>query len=90
MAPLISDFEQMTFNPFNLINNDENDPDKNYFNDENFNNFETNYFFQEDIKQTLSETTQNENLSVLHLNIRSLNANFENFKNLLQESNHSF
>ena len=31
-----------------------------------------------------------ENLSIVHLNIRSLNTNFENFRNLLTESNHCF
>ena len=46
--------------------------------------------FQEDIKQTLFETTQRENLSLFHLNIRSLNTNFDDLKNLLQESNFSF
>ena len=89
----INDFEQISFNPFSLNNSnfsDGNDPDQNYFNDETLKNFETNYFFQEDIKNTLAETTQLENLSLLHLNIRSLNANFENLKTLLQETNFSF
>ena len=93
MGPHISDFEQMSFNPFSLNNtnlSDDIDPDLNYFNDESFKNFETNYYFPEEIKNTLYETTTHENLSLLHLNIRSLNSNFEEFKNILQESNYYF
>ena len=92
MGTHLNDFEQMSFDPFSLNTNltDINDPDQNYFNDETFNNFETKYFFQEDIKETLYETTQFENLSLLHLNIRSLNTNFEDFRNLLQETDFPF
>ena len=92
MSPFC-DFEQISFNPFSLNNKnvlDANELDEHYFNDETSNASETNYIFQEDIKQTLSETTQYDNLSLLHLNIRSLNTNFDDFNNLLEESNFSF
>ena len=93
MVPHITDFEQISFNPFSLNPtnfSDDNDPDLNYFNDGNLNNPETQYFFPENIKETLIETTLHENLSCLHLNIRSLNSNFENFKYFLQECDNSF
>ena len=33
---------------------------------------------------------QNENLSMLHLNVRSINSNFDDFKNLIEESKQVF
>ena len=66
---------------------DNNDPDENFFNDLKF---ETPYMFEHELLQKFAENLENESLSILHLNIRSLNANFENFKNLLQESKSVF
>ena len=66
---------------------DNNDPDENFFNDLKF---ETPNMFEHELLQKFAENFENENLSILHLNIRSLNANFENFKNLLQESKSVF
>ena len=71
-----------------LINN--NDPDENYFDDENNNFINTPYLFPDEVKESLSENLDYENISCLHLNIRSLNANFENFKYLLQECKNPF
>ena len=52
--------------------------------------FETTYFFSDEIKDNLRNLTMQENLCLLHLNIRSINANFENFRNLLEESSFIF
>ena len=46
--------------------------------------------FDYEIKNKLQDLTLSENLCLLHLNIRSINANFENFKNLLEETDYTF
>ena len=92
MDPTINGFEQLCFNPFTTddsVFTDDNDPDQNYFNEDNFTAYDTPYVFQ-NTKSILHETKQYENLSLLHLNIRSLNDNFENFRNLLEDSEFSF
>ena len=93
MAISIENFEQISFNPFDkndTIFGDENDPDLNYFDDENFQNYETPYVFCEETKSLLHDTLLNENFSIIYLNIRSLNANFDNFRNMLSECDHCF
>ena len=94
MAPNnIIDFEQISFNPIQVndsLFNDNNDPDKNFFNDNDLVNFDTPYMFDNEVKNNLHDLTLYDNLCLLHLNIRSINANFENFKNLLEESNSVF
>ena len=65
-------------------------PDNNFFNDNELVNFETPYMFDEEIVENLKELTLYENLCMMHLNIRSINANFESFKNLLEESKYVF
>ena len=42
------------------------------------------------INTFLYDLTQHENLSLLHLNIRSLRSNLDDFHTLLEESKHSF
>ena len=79
----MADFENNTFNPFKCNTSkfsDENDPDENYFNDVNQNSFDTNYLYQENIHEVLNKSEECENLSLLHLNIRSMNSNFGKFK----------
>ena len=79
------DFENLTFNTFdkeNILLNDSFDPDSNFFNTHGFTN--TTYFTPETSKAMIKENNDI-SFSVLHLNIRSLNKNFESLKNVLVE-----
>ena len=59
----------------------ENDPDKNCFNNHISFNANTPYLTPNSVNATLNPNSAN--FSLLHLNIRSLNKNFENFKQML-------
>ena len=48
-------------------------------------NFETSYFEPNEVKPDLRSTQYLEKLNVLHVNIRSIERNFENLKALLEE-----
>ena len=74
--------ENLTFNTFDkktILLNDSFDPDRNFFNTRGFTN--TTYFTPETLKAKIRENNDI-SFSVLHLNIRSLNKNFESLKNL--------
>ena len=80
------DLENLIFNTFdkeNILWNDSFDPDSNFF------NTHTTYFAPETLKAMIKENNDI-SFSVLHLNIRSLNKNFESLKNLLIEINFCF
>ena len=84
------DFENLTFNKFdkeNILLNDSFDVDSNFFNTHDFTN--TTYFTRETLKAMIKENIDI-SFSVLNLNIRSLNKNFESVKNLLVEINFCF
>ena len=87
MAPKNSefDFKQIFFNPFESqdgkIYQDDRDPDLNYFDEINISSKETTYINKTDVKTFLYETQRFENVSVLHVNMRGLKTNFENFRN---------
>ena len=84
------DFENLTFNTFdkeNILLNDSFDVDSNFFNTHDFTN--TTYFTRETLKAMIKENIDI-SFSVLNLNIRSLNKNFESVKNLLVEINFCF
>ena len=53
------DFEQINFNPFNFFNDqdqqDMRDPDLNYSNDLNSNNFDSPYVWKDNVKGTLMQ-----------------------------------
>ncbi|XP_065667737.1 uncharacterized protein LOC136088025 [Hydra vulgaris] len=86
-------FENSSYHAFRLNNLntlDEHNPDKIIFDDYSLMNTEAQYLFPDEIKQYLSDIEPFENLSLLHLNIRSGKANFENFKIFLEESNFIF
>ena len=74
----IEDFENLTFNTFDK----KNDPNSNFFNTLGFIN--TNYFTAKTLKILIKENNDI-SFSVLYLNIKSLNKNFESLKNLLVE-----
>ena len=96
MAPnnLDFDFEQISFKPFESpdgkIFQDDRDPDLNYFDEINIPSKEKTYLNDTDIKNFLYETQRFGNFSVLHVNIRGLKTNSENFRNLLNNTRTSF
>ena len=76
-----SNFECLSFDPFSLqenFMNNECDPDVNFYQN-NVSNVEANYFLMTEVKSSLASFDPNA-FSVLHLNIRSMKKNFENFK----------
>ena len=88
------DFKQIHFNLFNFLNDqDQQDmrgPDLDYFNDLNSNNFDSPYVLEENAKDTFAIKRNDDNLSLIHVNITSMNANFENLHNLLLNCSNSF
>ena len=87
MNQIKSDFEDISFNPFNKSDSlfeDPNDPDSHYFDERDY---ESKYLHVNEINTFLYDLTQHENLSLLHLNIRSLRSNLDDFHTLLEEIN---
>ena len=85
-------FESMSFNPFSNNNNfsDGNqDPDVDFFLD-NIPSLKTEYFSPSDAETGFSKFESSDTFSVLHLNIRSLRKNFEDFKELYKTLNLKF
>ena len=79
----------MSFNPFsnNSIFSDGNqDPDVNFFLND-ITSLNTEYFPPSDVKIGFSKFESSDTFSVLHLNVRSLRKNFEDFKELYQTLN---
>ena len=76
-------FKSLNFNPF-IINNSLNEnsqyPDVNFFHD-SVSHFHTDYISPGDFVRNFKDFTENL-FSVLHLNFRSLNKNFESFAEL--------
>ena len=73
----------MKFSPFdlqNILSNNNNDPDVNFFNINWFS--DTNYFTIEETKSKLS-CCDNKPFSILHLNIRSFKKNFDKLVSFL-------
>ena len=84
--------ESIRFNNFSNKNNffDSNqDPDVNFFLD-NIPSLNTEYFSPSDVKIGFSKFESSDTFSVLHLNIRSLRKNFEDFKELYKMLNLKF
>ena len=78
-----SDFENLKFSPFdlqNLLLNNSNDPDDNFFNTNQFS--DTNYFTIEETKSK-PFCSDDKSFSILHLNIRSFKKNFDKLVNFL-------
>ena len=87
------DFEQINFNLFSFFNNQDQemrDPDLNYFNDLNSNNFGSPYVLEENVKRYLCDIKEHHNFSLIHVNIRSMNSNFEKVHDLLINCSNSF
>ena len=78
-----ADFESIAFRTFafkRMLNNDSQDPDENFFNAVNFK--DSQYFTPEESSQNLDHFDKS-GFSMLHLNIRSLQKNFDSLFNLL-------
>ena len=75
-----SDFENITFNPVNKS-------DSHYFDKTDY---DSKYLHVNEINTFKWPHTAWESLSLLHLNIRSLRSNLDDFHTLLEESKHSF
>ena len=84
-------FENITFNPFRstdiLLNND-NDPDTNFFDSNDFENI-SKYLNPNEAYEEL-KTANSDDFSIIHLNIRSMNKNFDDFKLFLQSLKFQF
>ncbi|XP_065675816.1 uncharacterized protein LOC136092023 [Hydra vulgaris] len=79
------DFETVRFNVFEIANNILNDADTQIFQTYNFN---SRYFETETFKTEL-EAYKN-NFTIIHINIRSINKNFDKLKHFLIDCNYSF
>ena len=78
-----ADFESAAFRIFdfeNILNSDSQDPDGNFFNAFNFK--DSQYFIPEESSWSLNNFDKS-SFSMLHLNIRSLQKNFDSLCNLL-------
>ena len=75
-----SGFNETTFSPFDksetILLNDSNDPDFNIFNNEQLLN--TSLLLPDEAKFRIDSLDKG-NFSILHLNVRSLNKNFDDF-----------
>ena len=82
----IESFENLKYsiadNNNNILLDDSCDPDVNFFN-VNFENLNTPYLFPEDFSRAYENESSSNYFSILHLNIRSIKENFENFKMFL-------
>ena len=79
MTPDIN-FESLSYNPFSIYKssiNSEHDPDINFYQD--ISSLETHYCSPNDFKNNFQSFLK-DSFSVLHLNIRIMNKNFEYFK----------
>ena len=79
----MADFESIAFRTFDferILNNDSQDPDKNLFNAFSFKNSQ--YFTPEESTRNLNHFDKS-SFSVPHLNIRSLQKNFDSLFNML-------
>ena len=90
MAPNTT-FKSLNFNPFiatDSLNDNSQDPDVNFFHD-NVSPLDTDYISPDDFSGNFKDFTEN-SFSVLHLNIRSLNKNFESFAQLYKSLSFKF
>ena len=84
------EFESIAFRTFNfkrIMNNDSRDQDENFFNASNFK--DSQYFTPEESSRNLHHFDKN-SFSMLHLNIRSLQKNFDSLYNLLMTLKYEF
>ena len=89
----IESFENLKYsiadNNNNILLDDSCDPDVNFFNVK-FKNLNMTYLFPEDFNNAYENESSSNYFSILHLNIRSIKKNFENFKMFLNSINFTF
>ena len=85
-------FENLRYDPLensgNILFGYSSDPNLHFYNT-NIQNLNTPYILPEELQKFLGDD-KDENVSVFHLNSRSCNKNFENFKMFLSNLNFSF
>ena len=85
-------FENLKYDPSqssgDILIDDSCDPDSNFFRT-NFRNFDTPYLLPEELENFLGNKNKT-SVSILHLNIRSISKNFDNFKLFLSSLNCKF
>ena len=85
-------FQNLKYDPSensgNTLFDNSNDPDLQFY-DTNMQNLNTPYILPEELQNFLGDD-DDENVFILHLNIRSINKNYENFKMFLSNLNFSF
>ena len=85
-------FENLKFDPLensgNILFDNSSDPDLHFYST-NIQNLNTPYILPKELQEFLGDD-EDENVSVLLLNIRKINKNFENFKMFLSNLNFSF
>ena len=88
----VLNFESLKFNPFDsseeILTDKSFDPDLNFLNS-NVGNLETPYISHKE-HENLNEHSSADTPSILHLNIRSIRNNFENFKIFLSSLSFDF
>ena len=84
-------FENRKYDPLenseNILFDNSSDPDLDFYNT-NIQNLNTPYILPEELQKFLGDD-KDENVSILHLNIRRINKDFENFKMFLSNLNFS-
>ena len=81
-------FESNFFSFESVLSSDNTDPDKNFFNNK-LQQIDSPYFSVDNFI-AISEQLNKDNFSILHLNIRSLNANIDNFRGFLASLDGNF
>ena len=93
MAETTEHFENKRFNPFlnqgKILLDNNSDPDENFFDENSFSKIDAQYLSLAELKEN-HNVLANRSFSILHINIRSLNRNFENFKQMLSDLNYDF
>ena len=92
----IDDLENMLFDPFEPDDDDSNifddiDPDRNFYSVNTNNIFNrSKYYYPETLCNLVKDWTDQKNISLMHLNIRSIRKNHTNLDILLKTINHKF
>ena len=93
MAETTENFENKRFNPFlnqgKILLDNNSDPDENFFDETSFSKIDAQYFSLAELKEN-HNALDNRSFSILHVNIRSLNKNFGNFKSMLSDLSYDF
>ena len=83
------DFENLHLNLFYNEHfsdtEDERDPDENFFNKVNAQNFECSYLFPNELESFIFEKENSETINAIHKNVRSLSKIFDNLLDILRD-----